>query len=250
MANLVQHLLMRANRAHSVRSYNALVARLRRQHRGNYDMAMVASIGALSQSEFDRQGDGHVAVLRHHGLQDGMSIYDLGCGSGRTAMALQRSGWQGHYKGADIVKPLVDYLKSKCPGYDAVVHRQLTIAAPDESLDMVFHWSVFTHLYPEECFLYMEDTFRALRPGGRLVFSFLELEDTKHHGVFDSRIGRFRKCGWSDTLDVFLHRDWITYWAQRIGFEDASFTDGTDGTHHPEFWQALAAMTKPGSPST
>jgi len=69
MANLVQHILARANRAHSVRSYNALVARLRRQYRGDYDMAMMASIGALSQSQFHQQGDGHVAVLRHHGLQ-------------------------------------------------------------------------------------------------------------------------------------------------------------------------------------
>jgi len=94
----------------------------------------------------------------------------------------------------------------------------------------------------------MEDTFRALKPGGRLVFSFLELEDAKHHGVFDSRIASFRKFGWSNTLDVFLHRDWITFWAQRIGFEDVSLTDGTDGTHHPVFWQALAAMNKPGNP--
>lgn len=248
MTTLVQYILARANRWHSLRSYNALVARCRRQHRGDYDMAMMASIGAISPVEFASQGDGHVAVLRHHGLRDGMAVYDLGCGSGRTAMALQRSGWTGHYKGADIVKPLVDYLRSKCPGYDAIVHRKLTIAAADASLDIVFHWSVFTHLYPEECYFYMEDAFRALRPGGRLIFSFLELEDPRHHGIFHSRLGRFRKFGWSQTLDVFLHRDWIRFWAEDIGFADISFTDGNDGSHHPEFWQALAAMTKPGLP--
>lgn len=245
MAAIVQNLLVRANRWHSVRSYNALVGRYRRQYRGDHDMAMMASIGAVSPEEFVRQGDGHVDVLRHHGLAEGMSIYDLGCGSGRTAMALQRSGWQGRYKGADIVKPLVDYLKSKCPDYEAIVHRDLTIAAPDTSLDMVFHWSVFTHLYPEECYLYMQDSYRALKPGGRLVFSFLELEDVKHHGVFRNRVGAFRKRGWSNTLDVFLHRDWIRFWATDIGFESVSFTNGTDGTHFPEFWQALVAMRKP-----
>lgn len=243
---LIQHILMRANRWHSVRSYNALVAWCRREHRGDHDMAMMASIGAISPTEFARQGDGHVAVLRHHGLRDGMAIYDLGCGAGRTAMALQRSGWHGRYKGADIVKPLVAYLRAKCPGYDAIVHRKLTIAAAADSLDMVFHWSVFTHLYPEECYLYMEDAFRALAPGGRLVFSFLELEDARHHGIFHSRLGRFRKRGWSDTLDAFLHRDWIRFWAQEIGFEDVGFTDGDDDRHHPPFWQALVAMTKPG----
>lgn len=248
MATLFQHFLLHANRWHSIYSYNALIARNRRAYRGDEEMAMIATIGDVSPQEFARQGDAHVAVLRHHGLEDGMAIYDLGCGCGRTAIALQRDKWQGTYKGADIVKPLIDHLKANCPGFEAVIHRDNSIAAPDASLDMIFHWSVFTHLYPEECFLYMEDTFRALKSGGRLVFSFLELEDAKHHGVFDSRIGRFRKFGWSDTLDVFLHRDWIAHWAQRIGFEDVSFTDGNDGSQHPEFWQALAAMTKPALP--
>jgi SAM-dependent methyltransferase len=160
-------------------------------------------------------------------------------------MALQRSGWQGHYKGADIAKPLVDYLNSKCSGYDAVVHRDLTVDAPDASLDMVFHWSVFTHLYPEECYLYMADAFRALKPGGTMVFSFLEFENVKHHQIFYNRVSAFRKHGWANLLDTFLHRDWIKVWAQHIGFEGVAFTDGTDGTHHPEFWQALVRMTKP-----
>lgn len=245
MGSLVQAILTRANRWHSVHSYKALVARQRRIHRGDYEMAMIASIGGISPDEFNRQGDGHVAVLRHHGLRDGMAIYDLGCGCGRTAMALQRSGWQGAYRGADIVRPLVDYLKSKCPGYEAFVHRKLTIVADDDSQDMVFNWSVFTHLYPEECYLYMRDAYRALRPGGRLIFSFLEFADVKHHHVFRNRVKWFDRRGWSATLDVFLHRDWIRFWASDIGFTNVGFTDGTDDSHHPQFWQALAAMTKP-----
>jgi SAM-dependent methyltransferase len=245
MAGLIQRWLMRANRWHSIHSYKAVVARQRRKYPGDEDMAMMASIGAISPEQFASQGDGHVAVLRCHGLRDGMAIYDLGCGCGRTAIALQRSGWQGRYKGADIMPPLVEYLRSKCPGYEAIVHRDLTIAAPDSSIDMVFHWSVFTHLYPEECYLYMQDSYRALKPGGTLVFSFLELEDIKHHGVFRNRIDSFRRLGWSNTLDTFLHRDWIAFWARDIGFVDVSFTDGTDGTRHPEFWQALAVMAKP-----
>jgi len=206
---------------------------------------MIASIGDISREEFARQGDCHVDVLRFHGLRDGMSIYDLGCGSGRTASALQRSGWRGRYKGADIVKPLIGHLKSMCPDYDAVVHRHLSIASPDSSLDMVFHWSVFTHLYPEECYLYTKDAFRALKPGGKMVFSFLEFEDERHHGIFQRRITHFERRGWSSTLDSFLHRDWIRYWARDIGFESVSFTDGTDSSQHPPFWQALAFMTKP-----
>jgi SAM-dependent methyltransferase len=242
---IIDKLLRRIGRMHSVRSYKALVKRCVKKYPNDYDMAMCAAIGAVSREEYARQGDGHVAVLRHHGLVDGMAIYDLGCGSGRTAMALQRSGWQGQYRGADIVKPFIAYLNQKCPTYEAVVHRDLTIAAPAKSLDMIFHWSVFTHLYPEECYLYLADSYRALKPGGRLVFSFLELEDVKHHGVFHTRIGIFRMQGCANTLDVFLHRDWIRFWARDLGFEAVAFTDGTDDTYHPPFWQALVTMTKP-----
>lgn len=245
MGKLIQSLLRRANRWHSLHSYNTLVARQRRIYRGDYDQAMMASIGSPSVSDFIRQGDAHVEVLRHHGLQDGMAIYDLGCGCGRTAIALQRSGWEGAYRGADISRHLVKYLNSKCPGYDAIVHRELTVAADDSSLDIIFHWSVFTHLYPEECYLYMRDSYRALKPGGRLVFSFLEFEDAKHHNIFRNRIKWFDQKGWSDTLDAFLHRDWITFWARDLGFTDLDFTNGNDGTHHPQFWQALASMSKP-----
>lgn len=245
MRSAVQALLVKANRWHSVRSYEALIARKRRLHKGDHEMAMIASIGSLSRDDFARQGDGQVDVLRHHGLKDGMFIYDLGCGSGRTAIALQRSGWQGRYKGADIVHPLVEHLRSKCPGYEAIVHRHLTIDAPDSSVDMLFHWSVFTHLYPEECYLYMADAFRALKPGGKLVFSFLELEDIRHHDIFRARIKNFRRMGWSPTLDAFLHRDWISFWCRDIGFEDIAFTGGAEHEHHPPFWQSLVAMTKP-----
>ncbi|MEO6091865.1 MAG: hypothetical protein ABIT04_06300 [Novosphingobium sp.] len=58
-------------------------------------LALAQAIGAENMVTFASQGDGHVAVLGHHGLIDGMNIYDLGCGCGRTAQALTRSGWKG-----------------------------------------------------------------------------------------------------------------------------------------------------------
>ena len=195
---------------------------------------------------FVSQGDGHVAVLRHHGLVDGMSVYDLGCGCGRTAQALRRSGWQGRYTGADVVPELLEELALQCPGYSVELNFSPTIVAPDSSLDFVFHWSVFTHIPPEECFLYLQDSFRALKPGGKLVFSFLELTDAAHYQrIFENRLGRLRRERKLKLLDTFLHRDWIALWAEKLGFEEVEFTDGDDDSKHPEMWQSLAAMVKP-----
>jgi ubiquinone/menaquinone biosynthesis C-methylase UbiE len=175
-----------------------------------------------------------------------MSVYDLGCGCGRTAQALRRAGWQGRYVGADIVEGFVSELKRKCPGFEAHVHREPSIVAEDASVDMLFHWSVFTHVSLEECFLYLEDSFRALKPGGKLVFSFLELTDPSHYDrIFDNRVGRLRRNKRLKLLDTFLHRDWIELWARKIGFGTPEFTAGDDQSSHPQMWQTLAALVKP-----
>jgi SAM-dependent methyltransferase len=174
-----------------------------------------------------------------------MSIYDLGCGCGRTAQALQRAGWKGRYTGVDIVEGFVSELARKCPGFEARVHREPSIMAEDRSLDMLFHWSVFTHIAPEECFLYLEDSFRALKPGGRLVFSFLELNDPDHYSTFENRVERLRAKKKLRLLDTFLHRDWVLLWAERIGFKEVQFADGQDTTEHPKMWQTVATMVKP-----
>jgi SAM-dependent methyltransferase len=228
-----------------VRDYQALVRDKLRQMPGDRSLALARAIGALTMEDFAAQGDGHVAVLRHHGLADGMAIYDLGCGCGRTAQALRRSGWRGRYTGADVVPELLEELVRQCPDYLTALHFAPTIAAPDASLDIVFHWSVFTHLYPGEAFLYTADAFRALKPGGRMVFSFLEMEDPAHDRVWEANLFRLRKEHDAEQLDAFLHRDWIRRFARDAGFAEPRFTDGSDGSAHPEFWQALAVMDKP-----
>ncbi|AQR60877.1 SAM-dependent methyltransferase [Brevundimonas sp. LM2] len=230
---------------HSLESYKRLVANKLSEHPKNRDLALAQSIGSTNMELFAIQGDGHVEVLRHHGLIDGMDLYDLGCGSGRTAQALQRSGWRGQYTGADIVDDLVLHVQKKCPGFKAIIHHGLTIAAPDASLDIVFHWSVFTHLLPEECFAYLSDTYRALRPGGKTVFSFLEYEDAEHRNLFIVRSKAMASGDQLDHLDTFLPRSWISSWAEVIGFEGPQFTSGSDVSHHAAFWQSIVSMRKP-----
>jgi ubiquinone/menaquinone biosynthesis C-methylase UbiE len=216
-----------------------------RLHPTDRDLAFATAIGSETVRWFRKQGNAQVAVLKHHGLRDGMTIYDLGCGCGRTAQALKRNGWQGRYIGADIVDGFIAELKRQCPEYEVHVHREPTIVADDHSLDMLFHWSVFTHISPEECFLYLEDSFRALKPGGHLVFSFLEMSDPNHWPVFESRLERLRAGKTLKLLDTYLSRDCIEAWAERIGFGGVSFTDGQSTEHHPKMWQTVAAMTRP-----
>lgn len=254
MVNLLYHIPMlldrivrrlRAGRHYPAFAYERHLNSKLRMHSSDRELAFAKAIGSETVRWFRKQGKAQVAVLKHHGLQQGMTIYDLGCGCGRTAQALQRDGWRGRYIGADIVAGFIAELKRRCPAYEAHVHREPTIVAEDESLDMLFHWSVFTHISPEECFLYMEDSFRALRSGGRLIFSFLEMTDTNHWSIFESRLERLRAKKKLELLDTYLARNWIETWAERIGFERLSFTDGQDTEHHPKMWQTVVAMKKP-----
>ena len=234
-----------SRQSHSVRDYQALVRSKLKSLPDNPTLALAQAIGAPTMADFVSIGDGHVAVLRHHGLTDGMSIYDLGCGCGRTAQALHRAGWQGGYTGADVVQELIDELARQCPGYDVLLNVTPRIVASDNSLDMVFHWSVFTHLYPGESYLYTVDAFRALKPGGKMIFSFLELEEAEHDRVWNANLDHLRTGHPAEHLDAFLHRDWIRRFARDAGFTEPRFTDGQDGTDHPPFWQSLAVLEKP-----
>ena len=233
------------NRYDSTAAYTRHLNKKLWLYRGNPELAFAKAIGSDTIELFEAQGDAQVAVLRYHGLEDGMSVYDLGCGCGRTAQALQRSGWSGQYSGADVVGGLIKELKRKCPDYTAYVHRQPSIVAEDASLDMIFHWSVFTHISIEEVYLYLEDCHRAMKPGAKLLFSFLELTDPEHYrAVFENRLGRLHRKKELKLLDTFLHRDWITLWAAKIGFDQPEFTEGSDASRHPPMWQTLASMTK------
>ena len=85
---------------------------------------------------------------------------------------------------------------------------------------------------------------RALKPGGRLVFSFLELEEAHHAQLFLERAATIERQDVIPLLDTFLHRDWIRAWAAQIGYGEPRFTSGKDASDHPAFWQSLARMER------
>ena len=230
---------------HFIRDYNAVHAALQSEFAGDPELAMAKLIGSPTVAEFRRQGDQHVELLRHFGMEDGLSLYDLGCGCGRTASALKRAGWTGKYFGADIQADAVAFLNASCPGFEAAVWADLSLDAESHSVDIVFAWSVFTHLMHEETYIYIEDIARTLKPGGRLVFSFLELEAPTHWAVFDGNVAA-RKAGVRKQVDMFLHRDQINAWARRNDFDTPTYIHGTDerATSTGMFGQSVVAMKR------
>ena len=204
---------------HFVEDYERLVADLIARH--PIDEAMSIAVGGY----YEHIGSVEAAIVRHAGLRDGMTLIDLGCGSGRLAWALGRQ-MQVTYCGIDIVQALLDYAKTKSPAhYRFLLSRDLHIPAPDASVDMVTAFSVFTHLLHTESFIYMEDIRRVLRPGGQLVFSFLEFAEPSHWHVFAATVDA-QRGGTLPHLNQFIERGAIERWCEKLGYVCDAFVDG------------------------
>ena len=203
---------------HFVEDYERYVADLVTRH--PIDEAMSLAVGGW----FEHVGGVEAAVMRHAGLRDGMTLVDLGCGSGRLAWALGRS-MRIDYTGIDVVQALLDYAATKSPPqYRFLLNRTLRIPAADASADMACAFSVFTHLLHAESYIYMEDLKRVLRPGGRLVFSFLEFAEANHWPIF-AGTAEAQRASRAPHLNQFIERGAIACWADRLGFALEGFID-------------------------
>lgn len=225
---------------HFVEDYEKLVAELVATL--PLDEAMSRAVGG----DFERTGQVQCAVLRHLGLRDGQALIDLGCGSGRLASALGRC-MAVDYLGIDIVQALLDYAASKSPpSYRFMLNRTLHIPAPDASADMLCAFSVFTHLLHTETYLYLEDIRRVLRPGGRLVFSFLEFAASEHWSMFAATVEAHR-TGTLPHLNQFIERDVVDLWCDKLGYVREAFISGTDAPwgDAPPLWQSMAVLRRP-----
>ncbi len=224
---------------HFVEDYVKLVDVLCSAH--PLDEAMSLAVGG----DYHRIGQIERDILRYAGLKDGMSLIDIGCGSGRLASALSASGMEINYLGTDIVQKLLDYAASKSKAdYSFKLHRELSIPAADASADMICLFSVFTHLLPHESYIYMEDIRRTLRPGGKLIFSFLEISEPSHWQIFESTVEAQRRSV-APHLNMFIERDAIRVWAQKLGFSEPKFLGARDAVPGSSpLGQATAFLTR------
>lgn len=223
---------------HFVEDYERVVRQLVKRY--PLDEAMRRAVGG----DLEAGGAVERAVVRHAGLKDGDALIDFGCGAGRLAMALQTE-MRVDYLGIDVVKTLLKYARSKCPRYRFVHSQALSIPAPDASADMVSAFSVFTHLRHAETYIYLQDMYRVLRPGGRVVFSFLEFAKEFHWAVFEDTVAAQRRSV-APFLNQFIERNAIAVWAERLGYVSADFISGDHAPwpDAPALGQSIAILAK------
>lgn len=190
------------------------------------DQAVSLAVGG----EYEAVGALEFCLLRQEGLQPQHTVIDVGCGSGRLASQL-RTYLTGSYIGLDVVPDLYLYAQRLCarPDWRFYSAPGTTIPEPEGSADFVVFFSVFTHLLHEETYRYLAEAARTLRPGGKVVFSFLEFRIPCHWDVFQHSVGNTDP---EKVLNQFMDRDMIAGFAKRLGLEVDSVIDG-DIPHIP-----------------
>ena len=215
----------RRERFHFSRDYRRLVRRLLADH--PRDEAMSIAVGG----GYEELGAKLLQVLVEGGLEDGMRLADIGCGSGRLAHVLATRVRLGSYLGIDVTPEVLAYARTRCPAdYRFVLREDLRIPAADASLDMACAFSVFTHLLHEETWLYLEEVARV--PASRAVrwcSRSWSSGRTACTGRDFERTARGIRSGVRGPLNVFIERPVIALWARRLGFHPPIFTASGEG---------------------
>lgn len=217
-----------------------LVSRMK--HQFDHDQAMEMAIGG----GFDEFGKIELAVLKQFGLLPEHSVIDVGCGSGRLAKPM--AGYlKGPYLGIDLVPDLVKHAQKICarPDWRFEVIDHIGIPAPPESADFVCFFSVLTHLLHEHSYWYLEEAKHVLKPGGRVVFSFLEIDNPLHQEVFWKTL-KLAKGRAVEPLNVFIERNTIEFWARSLDLEFERLVPGDQAiTAEGALGQSCAVLRKP-----
>jgi len=185
----------------------------------------------------------------------------VGCGSGRLAKPLSEY-LTGKYLGFDVVPQLVDYARKlvRRPDWRFQMAQGLTIPEAEEQADMVCFFSVLTHLLHEESFVYLREAKRVLKPGGKIVLSFLDFRIESHWDIFQKN--NLKDVGIGDQpLNVFISTDMLREWARHLDLdvevikdgnepyvpipEPSRLENGTSATTLAPFGQSLCVLVKP-----
>ena len=132
---------------------------------------MVRVAGTSDADWFLRGGRaGYDAIAAHVPLAGLESVLDFGCGCGRVTRWW--NDFDGRIAGSDVSRSAIEWCRTNLP---FARFERNALAPPlmfdDESFDLVYALSVFTHLTADLQLAWRDEVRRVLRPGGRLLLT-------------------------------------------------------------------------------
>lgn len=149
----------------------------------SYLMARVA--GIVDWRDFERSGKEQVSLIQKMIAAQGGDIatseriLDFGCGCGRLARHIPAIS-QATLYGCDYNRQLVSWCASNLPGIFQRNQLKPPLRYDDAFFDVIYLYSVFTHLREDTQKAWLLELHRVLKPGGYLVISF---HDEDHYAL-------------------------------------------------------------------
>ena len=205
---------------HFVEDYQNHVRTLLNTH--PREEAMSLAVGG----EWDKLGNMLSDLVIDQGVSDGLRLLDFGCGSGRLAFYLEEKCNLSSYVGLDVVDELLDYARERVPAPNYLFQNNQALSLPSdlEPFDVICSFSVFTHLLQTEIYLYLRAMEQVLLPGGKLIFSFIEMN--AHWSVFELSCEAHLHHGQPHPhLNQFLERSQVSTMLGHLGFDQLHFIE-------------------------
>jgi ubiquinone/menaquinone biosynthesis C-methylase UbiE len=233
-----------------IKAYESLCDALIAQHGREQAMALI--VGGM----YREMGILESSALLTHGLRPEHNVVDVGCGSGRLAVAL-RPFLTGKFTGTDVLQKALDYAAEKCarPDWEFVRTIEPEIPPPAQSADYICFFSVFTHLLDEDIYRFLAESKRVARPGGTIVFSYLDFEVPSHWTIFELTVADRNP---NRVLNKFISKGAIHKWCAQLGLtveklhdgharwikltEPFRYVDGREASGTVEFGQSVAIV--------
>jgi SAM-dependent methyltransferase len=182
-------------------------------------------------------------------------IVEIGSGVGRSVVALRDFSdeggekFHGSYHGFDIDPEMVRWCQEHFPADNfrfTLLDMHSTIYNPrgslgnrphldvaDNSVDLVYSFSLFTHLLEEEVRHYISESFRILRPCGVMSMTFFCLDDLEQMQLLGGRWTFSHRIGSAYVQDkafpesaVAYRKAWILELARSFGFSHLRVVPG------------------------
>lgn len=164
---------------------------------------------AIGDGDYDLIGKMEADLLMMEGLLSNYTLLDFGCGNGRLAVKIIPVLTNGKYIGIDISDTFIERAKEKISKLNNVkcnykLLKNATYSFPIESnsIDMICAFSVFTHMEHEDCYKYLLEANRIIKPGGLFILSCLPITLAASKQIFIDEADYDLKSRWKKVRNI------------------------------------------------
>ena len=196
------------------------------EHHG-YQIPRKLAVKTGTLPDFTAVSDHHIQLLEKYGdLHSSMNVLEIGCGVGRDAITLSRVlSSEGSYIGIDIIRESINWAAENIalPNFKFVHFdvsdqqhnprgtgsmRDYQVPSENSSADLVFLFSVFTHMFPGDVSKYLREFSRVMKPHAKAVASMFVVNREVQKHLISIGGGGLRKLTFAHEVEPgFFHND-------------------------------------------